>query len=220
MFHKLLAEKQEHYFAFLRRHMAREQLEARGITDKRLLDAFVALPRHRFVPVELWTRCHDDCPLPVLDGQTISQPYIAVLMARLAAIKGGEKVLEIGTGTGYNAALLAALGAEVHTVEINKHLYNFGAKPLAQYAPGVKRLLGDGAGGWPEHAPYDRIIFTCAPETLPEGIERQLKPGGLLVAPLGKDRQRLKVFRLDKGLTETEDAGEVVFVPLLKGEKE
>jgi protein-L-isoaspartate(D-aspartate) O-methyltransferase len=220
MFHKLLAEKQEHYFAFLRRHMAKEQLEARGITDKRLLDAFIALPRHRFVPVELWTRCHDDCALPVLDGQTISQPYIAVLMARLADIKGGEKVLEIGTGTGYNAALLASLGAEVYTVELNEHLYNFGARPLAQYAPGVKRRLGDGAKGWPEHAPYDRIIFTCAPEAPPAGIEEQLKPGGLLIAPLGKGTQRLKVFRLDKGLTEIEDAGEVVFVPLLKGGKE
>lgn len=219
MFHKLLAEKQEHYFAFLRRHMAKEQLESRGINDRRLLDAFIALPRHRFVPVELWTRCHDDCPLPVLDGQTISQPYIAVLMARLADIKGGEKVLEIGTGTGYSAALLSAIGAEVYTVEINEHLYNFGAKPLAQFAPGVKRLLGDGSRGWQEHAPYDRIIFTCAPETLPRGIEKQLKPGGLLIAPLGKDTQRLKVFRMDKDLTETEDAGGVVFVPLVTGEK-
>ncbi|MDT8287362.1 MAG: hypothetical protein RQ748_09655, partial [Elusimicrobiales bacterium] len=173
-----------------------------------------------FVPVELWTRCHDDCPLPVLEGQTISQPYIAVLMAQLADIKGGEKVLEIGTGTGYSAALMASLGAEAYTVEINEHLYNFGAKPLAQYAPGVKRLLGDGSKGWPEHAPYDRMVFTCAPETLPPGIEDQLKPGGLLVAPLGKDRQRLKVFRMDKELTEIEDAGEVKFVPLLKDKKE
>lgn len=220
MFHKMLAEKQEHYFAYLRKHMAKVQLEARGIDDRRLLDAFIALPRHRFVPVELWTRCHDDCPLPVLDGQTISQPYIAVLMARLAGIKGGEKVLEIGTGTGYSAALLAALGASVYSVEINERLYNFGARPLAQYAPGVKRLLGDGARGWPEHAPYDRIIFACAPETPPAGIEKQLKPGGLLIAPLGKGTQRLKVLRLDKGLTEIEDAGEVGFVPLLKGGKE
>jgi protein-L-isoaspartate(D-aspartate) O-methyltransferase len=199
--------------------MAKEHLEARGINDRRLLDAFIALPRHRFVPVELWTRCHDDCALQVLDGQTISQPYIAVLMARLADIKGGEKVLEIGTGTGYSAALLSAVGAEVYTVEINEHLFNFGARPLAQFAPGVKRLLGDGSKGWPEHAPYDRIIFTCAPETLPAGIEKQLKPGGLLVAPLGKGTQRLKVLRMDKEVVETEDAGEVVFVPLLKGEK-
>ncbi len=217
MFHKLLAEKQEHYFAYLRRHMAKEQLEARGIKDRRLLDAFVALPRHRFVPVELWSRCHDDCALQVLDGQTISQPYIAVLMAQLAEIKGGEKALEIGTGTGYSAALLSAIGAEVYTVEINEHLYNFGAKPLAQFAPGVKRLRGDGSKGWPEHAPYDRIIFTCAPETLPPGIEKQLRPGGLLVAPLGKDTQRLKVFRMGEELTETADAGGVAFVPLLTG---
>ncbi len=217
MFHKLLAEKQEHYFAYLRRHMAKEQLEARGITDRRLLDAFIALPRHRFVPVELWTRCHDDCALQVLDGQTISQPYIAVLMAQLAEIKGGEKVLEIGTGTGYSAALLSAIGAEVYTVEINEHLYNFGAKPLAQFAAGVKRLLGDGSKGWPEHAPYDRIVFTCAPEALPAGIEDQLRPGGLLIAPVGRDAQRLKVYRRDGRLTEINDAGGVAFVPLLTG---
>ncbi|HOI42944.1 MAG TPA: hypothetical protein PK523_08370, partial [Elusimicrobiales bacterium] len=123
-------------------------------------------------------------------------------------------------GTGYSAALLAALGAEVYTVEINARLFNFGARPLAQYAPGVTRLLGDGAKGWPEHAPYDRIVFTCAPETLPPGIEKQLRPGGLLVAPLGVDTQRLKIFRMDEGLTETADAGSVAFVPLVKREKE
>lgn len=188
--------------ASARERMVQTQLEHRGIADPAVLDAMRKVPRHRFVPAELANQAHDDHPLPIGHDQTISQPYIVALMTEALRPRASDRVLEIGTGSGYQAAVLAELVDEVYTIEI--------VAPLAERAAGVLRDLGhdnvhvragDGYAGWPEQAPFDKIIITAAPPRVPQPLLDQLAPGGLLVVPEGDAVQTLVLYsrRLDDG---------------------
>jgi protein-L-isoaspartate(D-aspartate) O-methyltransferase len=170
-----------------RRHeMVEQQIRQRGVTDPRVLEAMRSVPRDRFVPPELAHQAYEDGPLPIGSGQTISQPYIVAYMTEVLKVEPSHKVLEIGTGSGYQAAVLSELVRDVYTIEI--------VPELARRAEAVLRALnktnvhvraGDGYAGWPEQAPFDRIIVTAAPEELPRPLIDQLAPGGLLVVPVG-----------------------------------
>ncbi len=175
--------------------MVKEQIEKRGIHDPRVLAAMRSVPRHRFVPTELKAQAYGDYPLPIGWEQTISQPYIVALMADLLEAKGDEKVLEIGTGSGYHAAVMAQLVKEVFTIEI--------VEPLGQRATETLRTLGidnvhvrlgDGFGGWPEAAPFDAIVLTAAPPVTPKPLLQQLRMGGRMILPLGRGTQDLVVL--------------------------
>jgi protein-L-isoaspartate(D-aspartate) O-methyltransferase len=200
-----------------RRAMVERQLVARGIDDPRVLEAMRSVPRHRFVPLSEVHVAYQDRPLPIGHGQTISQPYIVALMTQLALPARDDRVLEIGTGSGYQAAVLSRLAGEVYTIEI--------VAPLAQEAARVLHELdydnvtvraGDGYGGWPDEAPFDVIVVTAAPERIPQPLLDQLKPGGRLVAPVGPAgaTQELRVVekRAD-GSLHTMRAIPVRFVP-------
>jgi protein-L-isoaspartate(D-aspartate) O-methyltransferase len=198
--------------------MVAEQLTARGIQDERVLAAMAAVPRHRFVPAALQEEAYADGPLPIGYGQTISQPYIVALMTEMLALRPTDRVLEIGTGCGYQTAVLAALVREVCTVEL--------VEPLARAARGrlgalgvlnVAFRVGDGREGWMEQAPYDGIVVTAAPEHLPAALGAQLAPGGRLVIPLGgRVVQQLHRFtRGEAGALFDEESIPVRFVPLV-----
>jgi len=190
-----------------RRHdMVREQIEStpypgqrRAIEDARVLHAMRAVERHRFVPESLEDDAYLDRPLPIGYGQTISQPYIVAAMTELLEVEPGRRVLEIGTGSGYQAAVLAEVGAEVFTIEIVPELGERAAAALAQQGYGrVHCRVGDGYGGWPEEAPFERIILTASPPRIPEPLIDQLKPGGRLVSPIGEHDQDLIVLTKDE----------------------
>jgi protein-L-isoaspartate(D-aspartate) O-methyltransferase len=199
-----------------REEMVRVQIESRGIKDRAVLDAMRAIPRHRFVPDAIRTRAYEDHPLPIGEGQTISQPYIVAWMTELIGPKKGMRVLEIGTGSGYQAAVLAECVDEVDTMEV--------VPGLARRAEGLLRDLGyrnirtrigDGYHGWPERAPFDAIILTAAPpDDVPGPLLEQLKVGGRLVAPVGKGVQTLvRITRTETGYRR-ESIGAVAFVPM------
>jgi protein-L-isoaspartate(D-aspartate) O-methyltransferase len=198
-----------------RDRMVATQLERRGIRDARVLAAMRKVPRHEFVPAGVRDRAHDDGPLPIGHRQTISQPYIVALMTELAAVTPTSKVLEIGTGSGYQAAVLAELARDVYSIEI--------VEPLAREADATLRRLGyervrlrtgDGYRGWPEAAPFDAIVVTAAPGSVPKPLIEQLAPGGRLVVPVGDDMQWLEVHRrTEKGVT-VERTIPVRFVPM------
>lgn len=196
--------------------MVSEQIEARGIRDPRVLAAMRSVPRDAFVPPMLSASAWEDHPLPIGHEQTISQPYIVALMTELARVGPGSRVLEIGTGSGYQAAVLAACGAEVWTIEIVPPLAEQAAATLARL--GYDRVhvrAGDGSHGWPDQAPFDAILVTAAPEELPQALRAQLAPGGRLVAPIGADDdQTLQVHhRTDEGFR-VERVAAVRFVPM------
>jgi len=180
-----------------REAMVDNQIAARGIKDARVLAAMRRVPRHELVPPVVRDLAYTDRPLPIGDDQTISQPYIVALMTQAAAVEQGARVLEIGTGSGYQAAVLAELGAEVYSIEIVEPLARRAAAALGRTGYGaVKLRVGDGYRGWPEAAPFDAIVVTAAPPRIPEPLKQQLKPGGRLVAPVGDgDLQRLVVIR-------------------------
>lgn len=201
-----------------RLHMVERQLAGRGIDDARVLEAMRKVPRHRFVPEELAAQAYLDQPLPIGHDQTISQPYIVALMTQLARPQPGDRVLEVGTGSGYQAAVLAELAGEVYSIEI--------VTPLATRAALLLRRLGyanfavrsgDGYAGWPEHAPFDAIVVTAAPARVPAPLLDQLRPGGRLVIPVGPVHavQELRVIekRADGSLDERV-VTPVRFVPL------
>jgi len=184
--------------------MVQEQLEARGIHDPRVLAALRKVPRHLFVPDPQSAHAYEDRPLPIGEGQTISQPFIVAAMTELAAAGPDARVLEIGTGSGYQAAVLAELAREVYTIEIVEPLAARADALLRQlgYA-NVKTRAGDGYRGWPEAAPFDAIVVTAAPPRIPEPLKQQLKPGGRLVVPVGETMQKLVVVtRTDDGFSE------------------
>jgi protein-L-isoaspartate(D-aspartate) O-methyltransferase len=182
--------------------MVASQIESRGIRDGRVLDALRRVPRHRFVPLSLYDEAYSDRPLPIGHDQTISQPYIVALMTEAIRPHAQMKVLEIGTGSGYQAAILGECTREVYTIEIVPELARRSAELLSElgYA-NVHVRAGDGFDGWPEQAPFDAIVVTAAPADIPEPLLAQLAPGGRLVIPVGVDTQDLVlVERTAEGL--------------------
>jgi protein-L-isoaspartate(D-aspartate) O-methyltransferase len=197
--------------------MVRDQLEKRGIKDKRVLDVFNKVKRHLFVPRQYRIDAYGDYPLPIGDGQTISQPYMVAIMTELLRLKGDEKVLEIGTGSGYQAAILSLLAKEVYAIEIIPSLAKIVVERLSRL--GYKNIsvrCGDGYFGWPEKAPFDRIIITCAIPYLSNFLKEQLKEGGKIVAPVGEENemQILTVFEKKKGEITKEGISGCFFVPM------
>jgi protein-L-isoaspartate(D-aspartate) O-methyltransferase len=192
---------------------------AGGTLDARVLDVMRALPRHEFVPEGVSHLAYGDHPLPIGDGQTISQPFIVALMTHLLEVKPDDRVLEIGTGSGYQAAVLARLAREVYSVELVEGLGKRAAQTLARlgYANVVTRI-GDGYQGWEEHAPYDGIVVTAAPDHVPPALVAQLKPGARLVIPVGGFSQDLMVIaKAADGTTTSTSIVPVRFVPLVRG---
>ena len=207
-------------FEQARERMVSEQIEARGVRDARVLAALRRVPRHEFVPVEQRAYAYEDRPLPIGHGQTISQPYIVAVMSQALELDGSEKVLEIGTGSGYQAAVLAELAAEVYTIEIVEPLAERAASDLKRL--GFEKLharAGDGYRGWPEAAPFDAIIVTAAPDHIPQPLVDQLAVGGRLVIPVGRMIQDLVLITKDEKGVRHEDLLAVRFVPML-GEAE
>lgn len=207
---------QEAHWAKLRDDMVTTQIAARGVRDAAVLAALRTVPRHLFVPPEVRAEAYADHPLPIGEGQTISQPYIVGLMTELLEVKSGDRVLEIGTGSGYQAAVLAAMGCEVYTIEIRASLAHEADKRLASL--GYKKVhvrAGDGYAGWPEATPFAGIVVTAAPERIPQPLVDQLAIGGHLVIPVGSFYQQLKVItrRGEKEFPER-DVIPVRFVPM------
>jgi len=169
-----------------REKMVASQIRGRGISDKKVLTAMSQVPRHRFVPRNLVSRAYADHPLPIGQGQTISQPYVVALMTESLGLKGYERVLEIGTGSGYQAAILAAIAKDVYTIEIKEKLYKEASQTLRSMGyTEVKTRHGDGYFGWPDAAPFDGIMITAAIDHIPPPLLKQLKDGGRLILPLG-----------------------------------
>jgi protein-L-isoaspartate(D-aspartate) O-methyltransferase len=182
-------------FVQARRKMVAEQVRSRGVTDPRVLAAMETVPRHLFVPDGERARAYADSPLPIGAGQTISQPYIVALMTSLLDVQPGDRILEVGTGSGYQAAVLSRLARQVYSVEILEHLANRARRTLSAVGyNNVEVRFGDGYQGWPEVAPFDGIIVTAAPPRIPEPLLRQLKTGGKLVIPVGEGYQDLEVL--------------------------
>ena len=204
-------------FAKERRVMTDSQIRARGVRDPLVLAAIDKVPRHLFVPEGMRGSAHDDEPLPIGHGQTISQPYIVAYMTEALGLQGGERVLEVGTGSGYQTAVLAEIVREVWTVEIVKSL-SLQARSILDslgYA-NIHYRVGDGSGGWPESAPFDAVMVTAAAARMPESLEDQLGLGGRMIIPVGTDLQELFLVRREKkGLTR-ERLLAVRFVPLVK----
>jgi protein-L-isoaspartate(D-aspartate) O-methyltransferase len=203
-----------------RQRMVEDQIGRRGVSDARVLEAIRALPRHLFIDPEYHDEAYADHPLPIGDGQTISQPYIVALMTACLGLKGDEKVLEIGTGSGYQAGLLGRLAREVHTVELVSRLA-VKARSILE-GLGINNVhvhVGDGSLGWPEEAPYDRIITTAAAPRVPDAYLEQLKPDGKMVIPVGaRWRQMLELWTRQGDEPVKEEILPVVFVPLLGAE--
>jgi protein-L-isoaspartate(D-aspartate) O-methyltransferase len=204
-----------------RRQMIEDQLEARGIRDQRVLAAMDTVPRHDFVPEDLKDFAYGDRPLPIGEGQTISQPYIVALMAEAASIAPEGRALDVGTGSGYAAAVLSRLAREVYTVERLGGLCETARRRFQRLAyANIFVRCGDGSLGWPEAAPFDAILVAAGSPALPETLKRQLGIGGRLVVPVGAPHaQRLvKVVRESENAFAEEDLGDVAFVPLVGAE--
>jgi len=200
--------------------MVREQIESRGITNARVLAAMTKVPRHEFVSAKLADAAYEDHPLPIGYDQTISQPYIVALMTELLQLQPGATVLEVGTGSGYQAAILAEVGAEVYSIEILEPLARTSTELLRRLGyTGVHLKQGDGYFGWLEHAPYDAIIVTAAADHVPPPLIEQLKPGGRLVIPIGDAKSHQSLVLVEKGAdggVTTRDVASVLFVPLTR----
>ena len=199
------------------KRMIRNQLEDRDIDDPRVLKAFQEVDRALFVPDELKESAYDDRPLPIGSGQTISQPYIVAYMAQVLDLSPSEVVLEIGTGCGYNAAILSRLVKEVYSVEIFSELTWLARENLDRAGiDNVYLKTGDGHAGWPEKSPFDAIVLTAAPSRVPEGLLSQLRVGGRLLAPVGEGIQNLFLYRrLNRDNYDEQRLLPVQFVPLL-----
>jgi protein-L-isoaspartate(D-aspartate) O-methyltransferase len=206
---------QDEIYSERRERMVKTQIEARGVKDKLVLDALRKVPRHLFVAESLRDVAYTDGPLPIGEEQTISQPYIVALMTELLGLKGGEKVLEIGTGSGYQAAILAGIAKEVYTIEIICSLAETAEKRLKEMEyKNISVRCADGYQGWKEHAPFDGVIVTAAPDHIPQPLVDQLKVGGKLVIPVGDLFQELTVVtKTEKGIKKETNIP-VRFVPM------
>jgi protein-L-isoaspartate(D-aspartate) O-methyltransferase len=205
----------------LRNKMVDRQIVSRGIRDKGVIEAMRTVPRHEFVPQHSAQAAYEDHPLPVGEGQTISQPYIVALMTELCRLTGTERVLEVGTGSGYQAAILAHLAEEVYSLEIVESLYKKALQKLDELGhTNIHMVLGNGFRGLPDKAPFDAILLTAAPPKIPKPLIRQLKDnGGRLVAPVGTFSQELVVLTKENGEVNTEHVTYVQFVPMVNGRK-
>jgi protein-L-isoaspartate(D-aspartate) O-methyltransferase len=204
-------------FPALRNRMVKTQIEARGITDEKILEAFRNVERHRFVLPRYIPYAYNDTPLPIDEGQTISQPYIVAFMTDVLNLKKSEKVLEIGTGSGYQAAILAELCDSVFTIEIFETLGEKASSLLQELGyTNIWCKVGDGYKGWPEHAPFDAIIVTCAPGNIPAPLKDQLAEGGRMIIPVGNDPvQHLLLLKKRKEKITRESILPVRFVPMI-----
>jgi protein-L-isoaspartate(D-aspartate) O-methyltransferase len=201
-----------------RKNMVESQIKARGIKDERVIEAMLKVERHLFVPQNLRDSAYEDFPLPIGEGQTISQPYIVALMTEVLNLKPNDKVLEIGTGSGYQAAVLAEIAKEVYTIEILPKLAERAAELLKDLGyKNIKVKCGDGYLGWPEYAPFDCIIVTCAPDHIPQPLIEQLKEGGRMVIPVGERfYQELILIEKKEGKIEKRSIIPVLFVPMIR----
>ena len=209
---------QDDHYEQKRREMVARQIEARGISDRRVLDAMEEVPRHLFVPEELRYAAYEDTPLPIGYDQTISQPYIVAYMTEAAGLEPGDVVLEIGTGSGYQAAVLAKIVQEVYTIEIIRPLADSAGRRLEEM--GIKNVhvrWGDGYAGWPEAAPFDAIIVTAAPPDIPQTLVEQLKVGGKMVVPVGAFFQQIYLITRTESGTDKKAMIPVRFVPMVRG---
>lgn len=196
--------------------MVEDQLVSRGFTDEAVLDAMRRVPRHRFVPEPWRSRAYTDGPLPIGHQQTISQPYIVALMTHLARPMCKSRVLDVGTGSGYQAAVLAELANHVYSLEINETLANSARELLGDLGyTNIDVRCGDGYGGWPEQAPFDAILVAAAPDHVPQPLVDQLAVGGRLILPVGKHAQTLTVIeRREDGSITRRGVAPVAFVPM------
>jgi len=211
-----MSMKREFEFEAERREMVNSQIRARGVREPRVLEAMEKVPRHLFVPEAMQGGAYADEPLPIGEGQTISQPYIVAYMTEAVRLKGGERVLEIGTGSGYQTAVLAEVAREVFTIELIENLSNRAREVLQTLGYGnIRFRAGDGSKGWPEEAPFDAIIVTAAAAEVPRVLEEELGPSGTMVVPVGTGFQELLLIRrMKKGLKQ-ERLLSVRFVPLV-----
>lgn len=200
-----------------RKDMVEHQIKSRGVKDERVIGAMLKVPRHYFVPLDQRKNAYSDSPLPIGEGQTISQPYIVALMTELLKLKSSDKVLEVGTGSGYQAAILAEIVDEVYTIEIIPTLAKRADSTLKTLGyENIKVKSGDGYLGWEEYTPFDAIIITCAPPYIPKPLIDQLKQGGKIVVPLGEEwkAQILTLIEKVKGGLKITPIEYVRFVPM------
>lgn len=194
-----------------------ENLRQKGISDENVLNAFDKMERHRFLESLLWPQAYEDVALKLTTDQTISKPSTVAFQSQLLEVKKGMKVLEIGTGSGFQAAILCAMGAKVFTVERQIALFKHTKPLLAKLAPTVVTYYGDGFKGYPQFAPYDRVIVTCGAPDIPQALLDQLVVGGIMVIPVGTESQIMKkIVKISDSEYEEEDFGDFVFVPMLK----
>jgi protein-L-isoaspartate(D-aspartate) O-methyltransferase len=206
-----------------RLQMVEQDIERRGVKDALVLKAMRKVQRHLFVEESLWPKAYNDHPLPIGEGQTISQPYVVALMTEALALRGYERVLEVGTGSGYQAAILAEIVKEVFTIEIRPEIYTKVRERLQKLGyQNIRTKQGDGYLGWPEYAPFDAIIVTASPNHIPPPLLTQMKEGGRLIIPLGRTTfyQNLTLVTKRRGNVEVKELGSVAFVPLVgEGQK-
>ncbi|MCF6170156.1 MAG: protein-L-isoaspartate(D-aspartate) O-methyltransferase [Bacteroidales bacterium] len=195
-----------------------DSIRKKGIQDERVLAALDAVPRHYFLDSSFLEFAYDDKPFPIGSGQTISQPYTVAFQSELLAVRPAHKILEIGTGSGYQACVLAEMGAKVFSIERQRKLYLKTKEFLNKLGYNIRLFYGDGAKGVPAFAPFDSILITAAAPEIPESLLTQLKPGGLLVAPIGRGdvQTMIRMRKLENGQFETEEFGDFRFVPMLQ----
>jgi protein-L-isoaspartate(D-aspartate) O-methyltransferase len=211
------ADVQQDPWSARRRLMVERQIRARGIRDPRVIAAMEKVPRHEFVPASQREAAYDDTPLPIGYSQTISQPYIVGFMTEALGVKASDKVLEIGTGSGYQAAILSELAQRVYSIEIVPGLAEQARVTLEAHGHrNVEVRTGDGYLGWPEHAPFDKIIVTAAPPEVPQALVDQLAVGGRMILPVGSVEQELRILTKTPNGVITERSLPVRFVPMIK----
>jgi protein-L-isoaspartate(D-aspartate) O-methyltransferase len=210
----------EDNYAMARKKMVTEQIVDRGVTDSAVIDAMQSVPRHEFIPWINRYLAYSDRPVPIGYNQTISQPYIVALMTEFLQLKGNEKVLEIGTGSGYQAAILSLLCKEVYTIEILEPLAKSSKQRLKRLGyDNVEVKHGDGYLGWPDEAPFDAIIVTAAPPEIPQKLVEQLTEGGRMVIPVGESYQQLQLIEKIKGKIKIKNIIPVRFVPMVESKE-